>query len=239
MADVESRPFAPSATPRAGRRFVTQLGWAAACLGLLAPPVTGEAGTRWYASAGPAGIRSQGVRLAKGESVLVPSTPGGTTIGLQLGAGKFLSPRLSLELEFCRSGRLQEREPARYGDTFHEERQDQFFMLNQRLHLRVSRRLVVEPLAGLGLVRQAGARTTEHVSWLTGIRARSGRGPLEPWLDGAAAVGLDLRLGGPRFAAVSSVRLRGTLNGSRYEDWWGEATARFSVVVGVLGRVEF
>jgi hypothetical protein len=224
------------ALPRAWRAV-----WAAGSLlfAFLRGAAAEEGPGPWYVLGGPVIVHSQGV--TDGEGVLVRSTPGGKSFVWQFAAGRFVTSRLSVEVDYCRTGSSSAREPARYGDTYYEERRDQFFGVTIRLHLRAGPNLDLEPTVGLGIVRQAGASAFEHASsWSnTGEHWRIGWTPHDPWFDPYASVGLGLRLGGRRFALAPSVRLRGTLRGSRYEGWWGEATARFTTAVGLFGQVRF
>jgi hypothetical protein len=193
---------------------------------------------RWYVLGGVAGVYSQGVE--DGESVLTALSPGGATLGWQVAGGLFVRPHVSVEVELSRTGVLKAREPGRYGMRYHEVRRDQFFALNVRLHIRAGRHADLEPVVGVGVLRQAGESQIEYGPW--GTHPVGFWGPRvvpDPWTDASASAGIDVRLGGRRFAVVPSVKVRATLRGSRYDDWWGEPTARFTAAAGVFGQVSF
>jgi hypothetical protein len=183
---------------------------AALLLGQVGAAAAQEPPGTWYMLAGPLATQMGGAR--DGESVVYAAAPGGTALGWQLGGGAFISSKVSLEAECASSGVVEAVEPSRYGMTFHQERRDRFFGVNVRFHVRLGRRVDVEPLVGVALMRQDSWSQTEYHDWpvpAPGSPIEWGpRERLDSVTAGALSAGLDLRLGGRRFALVPSIRIR-------------------------------
>jgi hypothetical protein len=216
--------------------------WAAVGL-LLVPTLCAAAEERSaYVLGGVAAIHSQGgfSWAPIGDAL----APGGTTLGWQVAAGFFVRPHASLEAEISSTGVLKVVEATRTGvmrfGTLHEERQDRFFGVNVRFYVRLGQHVHIEPVAGVGALRQTGREQLDYDPSDYGHERKRVVFPAErlgPWTDGSVSAGIDVRLGGPRLSLVPSVRARGTLRGSMWEVY--DRDGRFTFAAGLSGRLSF
>jgi hypothetical protein len=170
------------------------------------------------------------------------AAPGGTTAGWIVGGGVFLTRRLSLEGEVASTGVMAARQPSRHGMTFNEERRDRFFSVNIRGHVGGSRRVHLEPVVGVTLVRGTAWSQTEYERLEPSGSTRIEVGPrIETSLGSRPALsgGLDVRIGGERFAIVPSFRVRVAGIGDEMVRAYPGGMSRWTFSPGIVGRVEF
>lgn len=170
------------------------------------------------------------------------SAPAGTTIGWLLGGGVFVSRWVSIEGEAASTGVMQARQPSRHGMTFNEERRERFFSVNLRGHVGGSRRIHLEPVIGLTLVRGTAWSQTEYERLEPSGSTRIEVGPrIETMLPRGAAVsfGLDARLGGRHVAMVPSFRVRLARRPDEFTRAYPGGFPRWTISPGVMVRVDF
>jgi hypothetical protein len=193
-----------------------------------------------YVQGGVAAVRQNGA--ADGASQLYITAPGGTTIGWAVAGGVFVAAHVSLEGEGSSTGMMSAAEPARYGLTYHEERRDRFLGAIVRFHTRPGRRVDIEPLAGVGVVRhERWSRTDTYRSWLTADQALEvgTRIRYDPVMSAALIAGVDLRAGGRHVAFVPSFRVKAWTRGDDIERYYPGGFPRWSVSAGVSLRADF
>ena len=134
------------------------------------------------------------------------AAPGGNTVGWLVGAGVFLSPRVSIEVEASRTGVMRASQAGRHDTSEVSTRRDWFVSFGLKAHLPWVVR--VEPVAGIVLVGNEGT-----FSSFSG--QSSGYFPLA-WNPGIV-FGVDFRIGGRRLAFVPGLRFvfTGVPNGTQ------------------------
>ena len=194
----------------------------------------------WYVLAGLAVVHQDG---PTGESPQTYVTaPGGTSPGWLVAGGAFVWSRVSVEGELASTAIMRAQEPSRYGMTFNEERRDLFLGANVRFHARSNRRVDLEPLVGLGLVRHQGWSQTDYYRfWLLpqqqvvlGSRAR-----YDTLTSVSLSAGVDLRLGGRHVAVVPSFRVRGATDSTDLASRYPGGFPRWTIAGGVSARIDF
>ncbi len=193
-----------------------------------------------YVQGGVTAVRQDGA--ADGAFQIYTTAPGGTTIGWAVAGGVFVAAHVSLEGEWSSTGMMSAAEPARYDQTYHEERRDRFLGAIIRFHTRPGRRVDIEPLIGIGAVRHARwSRTDTYRFWLpadqaveVGTRIR-----YDPVTSAAVVAGVDLRAGGRHVAFVPSIRAAAWTRGDGIERYYPGGFPRWSVSVGASLRVDF
>jgi hypothetical protein len=179
---------------------------------------------------------------ADGESQIYITAPGGTTAGWTAGGGVFVARHVSIEGEWAWSGTMTAREPSRYGLTYIEERRDRMLGVLLRIHTRPAGSVDVEPVAGVAAVAHDRWSTTETSRpWLPGGQDVD-VGPRIRYdtVTGAAFVcGVDVRIGGSRFAVVPGFRARAVTRGEDLMAHYPGGFPRWTVGVGVAARVGF
>jgi hypothetical protein len=193
-----------------------------------------------YVQGGVAAVHQDGA--ADGAFQIYTTAPGGTTIGWALAGGVFVAAHVSLEGEWSSTGMMSATEPARYDQTYHEERRDQFLGAIIRFHIRPGRRVDIEPLIGVGAIRfERWSRTDTYRSWLPPDRAVEvgTRIHYDPVTSAAVVAGVDLRAGGRHVAIVPSFRMRAWTRGDDAESYYPGGFPRWSMSAGVSLRADF
>ena len=179
---------------------------------------------------------------ADGESQIYITAPGGTTAGWMAGGGVFVARHISIEGEWASSGTMTAREPSRYGLTYIEERRDRMLGVALRIHTWPAGSVDVEPVAGVAAVAHDRWSTTETSRpWLpAGQDVDVGPRIRYDTVTGAAFVcGVDVRIGGSRFAVVPGFRARAVARGEDLMAYYPGGLPRWTVGVGVAARVGF
>lgn len=123
--------------------FVATFG-IAPCAAQRPPPSTG------YITGSVMMPTQGGPTAPRREIYLVPTSPGGTTLGWMAGAGFLLFHNASFEVELLRPGRVGPlREGLRYDTTTTEERRDLLITVGMRFHFLRHGPIEVQPSAGL------------------------------------------------------------------------------------------
>jgi hypothetical protein len=207
---------------------------------LAAPARAQERPGAIYVAAGVAAVRQNGA--GDGDSQIYITAPGGTTRGWAVAAGVFVRAWLSVEGEWSATGIFHAREPARYGITYREERRDHLIGALVRVHIRPGRRLDIEPVGGVAVVRHdRWSQTETYRSWLPSEQAVE-IGPRIRYdtLTGVAVIGgIDVRAGGRHVALVPSFRARVGTRGDRIESNYPGGFPRWTLAAGVYARVDF
>jgi hypothetical protein len=139
------------------------------------------------------------------------SAPGGSSVGWLVGAGVFVSPRLSIEGELSRTGAMTSEQEGR-GFVEKGERRDWFVSVGLKGHVPLGSALTVEPVGGIVFVR--GDVTFEGFRFQTRFSGGqavtevvpTGNGYVELDWNPGLMFGVDVRIGGQRLAFVPGVR---------------------------------
>jgi hypothetical protein len=193
-----------------------------------------------YVAAGATAVHQDGAK--DGDLQIYITAPGGTTLGWLVTGGVFAGSRVSVEGEWSSTGMMSAREPARYDQTYHEERRDWLLGANVRFHTRPGRRVDIEPLAGVAAVRHDRWSRTETYRWYMPPDQALTVGPRIRYdtITGVALVtGVDLRVGGRHLALVPSLRVRVVTRGEGIESEYPGGFPKWSVSGGVLARIDF
>lgn len=177
-----------------------------------------------------------------GESQIYITAPGGTAVGWAVAGGVFVARHVSIEGEWAWSGMLTAREPSRYFVTYIEERRDRSLGVLVRLHITPGSRVDVEPVAGVAAVAHDRWSATEtNRPWLPpGQDVEVGPRVQYDTVTGAAFVGgVDVRIGGGRFAVVPGFRVRAVTRGEELMAYYPGGFPRWTVAGGVSARVVF
>ena len=195
---------------------------------------------RGYVMAGVAFPRQGGVTGEVHQTYI--RAPGGLTRGWLGGAGIFVIPAVSLELELSTTGVMRARESTRYNTIINAERQDRWFALAVRYHVRSNRVVGLEPLLGIALVSTRSWSQAEYYSFsnppqLLTVHPRQ-RNDL-PIRAGLMA-GIDLRVGTARVAVVPSFRIQAAPAGDAIDSTYpGGGFPVFTFRPGVAVRLQF
>ena len=179
---------------------------------------------------------------ADGESQIYITAPGDTTAGWMAGGGVFVARHISIEGEWASSGTMTAREPSRYGLTYIEERRDRMLGVALRIHTWPAGSVDVEPVAGVAAVAHDRWSTTETSRpWLpAGQDVDVGPRIRYDTVMGAAFVcGVDVRIGGSRFAVVPGFRARAVTRGEDLMAYYPGGFPRWTIGGGVCIRVAF
>lgn len=178
--------------------------------------------------------------VTTGEHRTYLSAPGGWSTGLLLGGGARLTPFLSLEAEWRRTGLMEAIEPSRYSITYSAQRRDTMIGVGARGHAALSREVTVEPSILFELVREQ--------SWLAQRQEVFGAPPrgdltdhspfVNSWGTGFAG-GVDVRAGGRYLAFLPGFRMHRFWRGTNTVGTWPGGRADWGVEVTVAARADF
>lgn len=229
---------------RGGRMTVRNLAaWVAATVltcGVAAGAAAQERPGAVYVLGGVTVAHQDGAEDGDGQIYI--TAPGGTAPGWVLGGGVFVARHLSIEGEWSWSGMLTAREPSRYFVSYIEERRDRSLGALVRVHLSPGGRIDIEPVAGVAAVAHDRWSTTESSRpWLPpGQDVEVGPRIQYETVTGAAFVGgVDVRLGGGRFAVIPGFRVRAVSRGEDLVAYYPGGFPRWTIGGGVSARVVF
>ena len=194
---------------------------AALVAALMAAPAAAAQERPWsvYTAASVAVPHQRGER---GEiSTTYVAAPGGWTVGWAALAGVFVSPRVSVEVEWSATGIMKATEHSRYDITYLEERRDSILSVNARLHFRPRRHVDIEPVVGfLAVAGEQWTTLDVHHPWAPPYTVPRERSDMT--VVAGYSLGLDWRIGGRHLAIVPSFRwqviYRGEVGSNRYPD---------------------